>query len=360
MAAPVSIARPGIAAGRYIKSLIVARGDPMAAHAYGMGQGWGDTPATLTALKSAVAPSDTTDATSAGPLVAYPISADFVEFLRPQTLVGRLIGATRVPFHTRMLAVGAGGSAAWVGEAAAIPATKLDLDSNTTLGHAKVQALSVITNELARSSSPSAEAVIAADVARAISYELDKAFADPTNSGSAGVRPPSVFNNATEHASTGSTVDAITSDLQAAIGSLTDADEDLSSAVWIMSPRSAAHIAGLRGTGGSPAFPQATARGGSIWGIPILTSRAVPDLGSPEEGFVGLLQADGLALADDGAAALEFSEHAAVQMLDNPTDSATQMVSLWQNGLAAIKATRYINWQLRRAGAAAFVSGCKY
>ncbi|MFD2404896.1 HK97 family phage prohead protease [Azorhizophilus paspali] len=73
--------------------------------------------------KAAVAAATTSDSTWAGPLVGDETSvfADFVEYLRPQTILGRfgtngVPGLRRVPFRTPLIGQTSGGDGYWVGE----------------------------------------------------------------------------------------------------------------------------------------------------------------------------------------------------------------------------------------------------
>jgi hypothetical protein len=45
---------------------------------------------------------------------------------------------------------------------------------------------------------------------------------------------------------------------------------------------------------------------------------------------------------------------------DSPPTAATNMVSLWQQNMVAIKAERFINWAKRRSTSVAMISGAKY
>lgn len=47
---------------------------------------------------------------------------------------------------------------------------------------------------------------------------------------------------------------------------------------------------------------------------------------------------------------IAVSMEAAVEMKDDPSGSAQQLVSFWDSGLAGIRAVRFINW-LRRVDA---------
>ena len=87
------------------------------------------------------------------------LAGEFLEFLRPMTIVDRIPNLRRVPPNVRIIGQTTGGTGYWVGQGAAKPVTRFGV-APTTLGFAKVAAISVLTEELARFSSPSAEALV--------------------------------------------------------------------------------------------------------------------------------------------------------------------------------------------------------
>lgn len=347
--------RRGLTATRFLKSLAIAKGDPVAAHGYACGQNWRDTPIVEKALVDAI------DQNSGSALLAQA-GFDFAEFLRPQTILGRLAGLRRVPFNVRMLAQTGGTAAHWVGETHPKPLSAASFEGET-LPLAKVCAICVITGELLRSSAPSAESVLSADLGRAGAQAMDEAFIDPANAGISDVKPASVTSGVTPIASTGSMVANIDNDLDALLNALSAAGSDLGAAVWVMRPRTAIYLARLRAPGGDGAlaYPGMSARGGVLMGLPVITSANVPvssTSGNPTS--ITLLDPSQIALADEGEAELGVALHASVQMEDAPQTGAQSQVSLWQRGLAALRAERTINWRARRAGMAQVLSGVTY
>lgn len=205
-----------------------------------------------------------------------PVGFDYAEFLRPQTIIGRLTGLRRLPFRTRMVSQSGGSMAYWVGEQAPKPITLSEF-TGESMPVAKVASIAVITEELARSSAPSAESTISRDLSRAGSEAMDFAFIDPNNAGIPDVMPPSITNGAPQFPSTGATVGNIDEDLAKLIQSLIDAGSDLTFATWVMLPRTAIYLSRLRGSSdGPPAYPGVSARGGTLLGLPVITSGNVP------------------------------------------------------------------------------------
>src|SRR5699024_10326258 len=92
------------------------------------------------------------------------VFADYVELLRPQTIIGKFgqngIPALRnAPFNVRLISQTSGATAHWVEEGSGKPITKFD-GARTTLEPLTVAALSAATKQLLRRSSPSADRLI--------------------------------------------------------------------------------------------------------------------------------------------------------------------------------------------------------
>jgi HK97 family phage major capsid protein len=336
----------GQCAVRTIKALGVAKGSVPAAIAYAQSQGWPNTPDIVESIRAAAVTGTGTDD------VARPTPAafDFAEFLRPQTVIGKLVGLRRVPARVRLIAATAGSSAYWSGERNPRPISKLTL-AGSTLELLSVVAQLVTTRELLRSSAPSAESILSRDLGGASAQAVDEAFLDPLNAGVANVKPAAITNGAPVVHSSGGTLAQIDADLQILVNALHAAGSDLNFATWILRPRTALYLAGIRGSGGAPAFPQLGVKGGVLLGLPAITSSAsLSDVGSPTEGGeITLLDPSQILVADDGGSGLEISEQSAIAMADNPTAPST-LVSMWQTESALLRISRHVNWARTRPG----------
>jgi HK97 family phage major capsid protein len=340
----------GITSGRLIKCLALAGGDPQGALAVLAGQGVIDRDVELV-LRSMVDPVSLGDFT-VGNIVSN-VGADFSALLRQMTIIGRLTGIRRVPFDVRLTAQLSGGRAAWGREGTPAPAIDAGFATTLPLELLKVSAIAVLTKELVRLAKPSTEPLIAGDVAASLVEAMDTAFIDPASAGVPAAMPRSVTYGAPSFESSGSTPSAIDADWKLMLGVLLAANMTLASAVWIMSPVTAVSLSLMRDAGGSLAYPNMTARGGNLLGLPVLTSNACGASGSPGERFIALVEASEIALADDGAADLSYSANASVQMNDAPSTGPQALLSLWQNSLVGILASRFVNWTVRRPGAVA-------
>ena len=81
---------------------------------------------------------------------------------------------------------------------------------------------------------------------------------------------------------------------------------------------------------------------------------------------LGCLVAPGMPRPNDGVVTVDASDQASLEMLDSSlvqtgiVGTGASLVSLWQAGLLGLKATREINWKLRRAGAARYIISSAY
>lgn len=349
----------GIEFARYAMALGAAKGNIHQAFEIAKSR-FADSPRVVNVLKAAVAAGTTTDADWASDLVEYnQFAGDFVEYLRPRTIIGRFgqggIPALRsVPFNVNIRAQTSGGSGYWVGQGAPKPLTKFNFD-NIYLGWAKVANIAVLTEELLRFSNPSAEALVRDSLAGALIERLDTDFVDPTKAAVSNVSPASITNAATPitASGTGSAAD-IREDVRAAMTAFINANITPTAGVWIMPTTTALALSLMRNALGQREFPDISMLGGTFEGLPVITSEYVPTVSAGAT--VILANASDIWLADDGQVVIDASREASLQMLDNPTNNsgdgtATTMVSMFQTNSVAMRAERWINWKLRRAAA---------
>jgi len=305
--------------------------------------------------KTAIAAGDTTTTAWAAPLVQYDnMASEFVEYLRPQTIIGKLTGLRRVPFNIRFPSQSAGSSVGWVGQGLPKKVSKLTLATNT-LGFAKAAGIVVITKELAMFSSPSAETLVRDDLASAMIAFLDQQFIDPGVAASANVSPASITNGLTsQNQATGTTLATFEADVATAMAVLIAGEIPFTSAVWVTDPYTAMKIGMLRTSNGDYAYPGVGVNGGTLFGIPLITSNGIPHSVSAGS-IVALFSQPDIFLADEGGLEVDASDQASIEMNDAPTGGATSLTSLWQNNLIGIRCERVINWQRRRTAAVTYI-----
>jgi len=299
--------------------------------------------------RAAVAGGTTTDAAWAGPLVFYQnLVSEFVEFLRPQTILGKLVGYRPVPFLVSIPRQTTGFSAQWVGEGQGKPVGAISFD-RITLPWAKIALISAITDELARFSSPSAEMLVRNDLAASVAQFMDQQFVDPAVAALAAVRPGSITNGSHQVAASGNSVAHVTADLSAAMLYLTDQNSPMIAPVWIMHTHAYQFLITQRSSIDTFVWKDEMLTG-KLMGIPFIVSNNVPIAAGLSS--ITLFDANDLLLADDGQMLFDASAEASLQMDSAPVTppvAATIMVSMWQQNMLAIKVERYIYWLMRRS-----------
>ena len=348
----------GTAFTRYAMALIQSRGNlPQAlevakAHC-------ADTPEVIAVLRAAVSAGTTTDPVWAKPLVEYTnMTGEFIELLRPETIIGRIPGFRMVPFNIKMPRQTSGASANWVGEGAPKPLSKLGFD-NVTLPEANIAVIIAITEELARFSNPSAEALVRADMVAAVSEFMNQQFIDPTVAAVAGIKPAAVTNGAPAIPSSGTTFAEIMDDLGKALTAMSTAQIP-GPYVWVMNPRTKISLSLMRTSQDVMAFPSVGVNN-TLLGYPIVDSNQVAVTGvAPGTTYIALLAPNQILMADDGQTTLDASREASLQMDSAPVAGATTLVSLWQNNLIGLRAERYCYWMLRRPQAVQVITGVAY
>jgi HK97 family phage major capsid protein len=344
----------GTAFTRYVALLALSKGNIMQAEVLANNH-FKDTPEVGIVMKAAVAAGSTSDTTWAGPLVQYnDMVGEFIELLRPQTIIGRLDSVRRVPFNIRIPRQTAGTTGTFVGEGSPTPVKKLDFD-NITLPWAKASTIVVITAELAKLSNPSAEALVRQDLMDGLAQYLDKRLIDPAYPGVANVSPASLTNGVTPTQSTGATLAALDQNVRTCMTTFADAELGLGAGVWVMSASMAIRLSMMRTNQDSKAFPELSVNGGTFYGLPVIVSNNVVGSGSPGDQYLILIDQSNVLLADDGQLMIDVSTEASLEMNDAPSGGATSLRSLWQNGLMGVKCDRWIYWTKRRSQAVQFI-----
>lgn len=357
---------PGIPFTRYVLALARARGNLTGALeiAKAHEQWRAESPEVETVLRAAVAAGTTTDTTWASPLVTYQIMAnEFINYLDPLTIIGRIPGFRRVPFKVKIPRETGAATVNWVGEGKVKPLTSLAFDT-VTMEFAKIAGIIPLTEELVRFGNPSAEAIVRDRLAAAITAFMDNEFVDPTNA-STDVSPASVTYGVSGTTATGVTAAALRADIKTVMSVFLAANQSPSGSVWIMTQQQALAISLMVNSLGQSEFPGINMEGGTFVGLPVIASENIPATGgSPiDGGLIILLKASEVLLADDGQVTIDASREATLQMdsaPDSPPTASTTMVSMWQHNMIAIKAERFINWQKARSTACAFIQYAKY
>lgn len=274
-----------------------------------------------------------------------PHAMEFFNLVFEKTIPGRLMGIRRIPINVRVLAMVSGVQGYWVGEANPKPISRPTL-AGATLRSAKVAAIICATKESLQAGGAIMEAGLQLDLERAVIAAIDEAFIDAANAGVADERPAAVTYDAPAIAATGDP----SADLVALVSAF---EGDLSSAVIVTDPVTATRYATIRDAAGGFMFLDIGPRGGSLIGIPVITSRSSPQ--NSNGGQIALIDPTGIAYGGEGITVNAY-EHATLAMSDTP-ESDPEMVSLWQTNTIAFKSEMFSNWEVQRAGGVAVLTG---
>jgi HK97 family phage major capsid protein/HK97 family phage prohead protease len=344
---------------RFTKSLALSRGNPMQAYEIAKNMKAGDRVETV--LKAAIGAGSTTSADFTSLLAQQTMANEFIELLRPQTILGKL-SPRAVPSNITIPRALSGTSASWLGEGKAAPLTNAAFN-DMKIGEHKIGAIAVFTEELLRRSEPSAEALVRDDLLATVATFVDLAFIDAANAGIADVKPAAITNGASSTAASGTTAAAVRADVATAYKKFIVANHPLDSGVWIMHPSTALSLSMMRNVNGAKEFEGISMNGGTLEGLPVVTSTSVP--GDAVAGYSVVLAVQNDIFVAEGGLTIDASREASLEMETAPTTSAktptsAQLVSLWQTGGVAIKAIRGITWTRRRPTAVAVISAAKY
>jgi HK97 family phage major capsid protein len=186
---------------------------------------------------------------------------------------------------------------------------------------------------------------------------IDEQLLDPSVVEVADTSPAAITNGAPEIVSTGADAASVEADMKLLFEAVT---ANLASPYLIMTRRTAIGLATLRTTSGDRLFPNVTAMGGDVWGVPVLTSASAPaDSDSPSNAIIVLLDAAEVMIAE-GDIEISVLQHVSLQLEDSPDSpptATTTMVSLFQLGMIGLGFTRYVRWCRRREGCCAYISG---
>lgn len=284
--------------------------------------------------------------------------ADFAEYLRPMTILGKFglggVPALRtVPFRQRLISSTGAGAAYWTGEAKPKGLTSFNF-SSTTLEPLKAASIAVLSMENVRDSSPSSDVIVRDELAAALAGRIDTDFIDPTNAGSANVKPASItYGKQAIAATTYTDADDVRLDIRSVMQYFINAYNPPTTGVWIMSSGNALALSLIVNGLGQAEFPGIGMNGGTFAGLPVITSEYIGT-------YVALVNATDIYFGDEGGIAVDMSTEASLEMLDTgftqnqPTGAS--LVSLWQNNLVGLRAERTLNWSSRRTTSVVYLT----
>ena len=351
-----SMVPKGIGFARAMIALAVCKGNRFHAAEEAKKQ-WPDMGTELEAvIKTEVLPGTTTGTTWAAPLIqsSARLVGEFIELLRPATIIGRIPNLRRVPFNVTVPVQSGGGTYGWVGEYQAKPVSALSLTTATLL-YTKVAGIIPYTKEALRFSDPSIETVVRNDMITGVARFEDTQFVDPAVHNSAGVNPASITDQIIQVAASGTTATHFRNDFKNILGKMITNNEDPAGLVILMSASVAMNLASLMNSLGNAEFPTINMQGGSYMGIPIVVSQNVG-------ARVILLDPAQILIAEDPSVTIDVSEEASVVMdtLPEASPRATSLVSFWQRNLIGLRVERFVTWKRAQTSAVEYIASAVY
>ena len=285
-------------------------------------------------------------------------TGDFITYLYSQTVFDSL-PLRSVPANVTIKGQDGASSAFWVGESKSIPNTNMDA-SAVSLTPLKVGAIAVVSNELLRDSSPSAEMLVRDSLVEASAQKVDTTFFS-TDAASSGVSPAGILNGVVVGATGGATEAELIGDMVGLVRPFITAKYPLAGLVWVTNPLIAMQIGLMRNALGQNAFPTVTANGGTLEGRTVYTGHNVAT------GDFILMSPGDIWKIGDGGVQVSVSREAMIEQdsapqgaTDTPVTASTKFTSMFQAESTAIKVVRSINWQKRRSGAVQYIGNASY
>ncbi|MDQ0558318.1 HK97 family phage major capsid protein/HK97 family phage prohead protease [Rhizobium mesoamericanum] len=319
---------------------------------------WGNSaPELVESIKAAVAGGGTESGEWGAELVrAERYTGDFIDYLYSRTIFDKL-PLREVPANVNIAGQDGAATGYWVGQSKSIPVSKADfMDVNLT--PLKVAALAVVSKELLRDSSPSAEKLVRDALVEASAQRVDQTFLG-AGAAVAGVSPAGILNGLTAGTSAGTDIDGVIADVKALYAGFIAANN--SEGLQFVTTQSLAKSLGLmQNSLGNWAFPGLGANGGTLLGDQLAAG------GNVGAGDLILLKPSDIYKIGDRGVEVSLSTEAAIQMDDAPNGASdtpvanTSVVSMFQTDSVAIKVVRPLNFAKRRASAVAYIGDANY
>jgi hypothetical protein len=282
-------------------------------------------------------------------------NGDFIKFLHSKTVFDSL-PLRSVPANVTIKGQDGAATANWVGESKAIPATAADF-STVSLTPQKVAAIAVVSNELLRDSSPSAEMLVRDALVEASAQKVDTHFFS-TTAASSGVYPAGILNGVVVGTTGGATEAELIGDIAGLMRNFITAKYDINGLVWCMSPLLALQISLMRNALGQNAFATMP---NTLEGRPVYSGHNVGT------GDLILMSAGDIWKIGDSGVQVSISREATIEQddapqgaTDTPVTMSTKFTNMFQAESTAIKVVRSINWAKRRTGAVHYIGNATY
>lgn len=284
-------------------------------------------------------------------------TGDFIEYLNAKTLFFQL-PLREVPANVMIKGQDGKATGYWVGESKPIPNSKPDF-SAVSLTPLKVAALAVISNELLRDSSPSAEMLVRDALVEASAQRIDSTFFS-ASAASAGVSPAGILNGVTAIGTTGPDGENVRGDVRNLYAPFLAA-LNASGLVFAMNPSIGKALQLMVNALGQSEFPGISQNGGTLLGDTAYTGDNINAahliLFKPSD--IYRIGDTGVEVSMSNQATIEQSS-APVGATDTPVAMTQYMTSMFQAESTAIKVVRPINYAKRRSGCVQYIDDAAY
>lgn len=286
-------------------------------------------------------------------------TGDFIDFLWATTVYNQL-ALREVPANVQIKGMDGVGEGFWVGEGRGIGVTVFDF-MTVNLSPLKVGAISVMSKEWLRDSSPSGELLVRDGLVNAARQTIDGRFLSNT-AASAGVSPAGIFNGISAMGSSGWTAANVRQDVQRLLQPFIDA-RNLGGLHVIMSKSLALALSFMvNALSSQREFPGVNAQtGGTLLDMPVAVGE---NLGAD---VIAVVKPSDIYRIGSEGISVELSRDASIEMSRAPTldagsspPTAASLVSMFQTDSVALKVVLPINFQKRRSHVAQWISDAQY
>lgn len=282
----------------------------------------------------------TTDVNFAAALVhENRLVGEFVNMLQAATIFDKLTGMRPVPFDTVIPSKTKRGKAQWVGEGKKKPLTNPEF-GDIKIGHHKLAAITVFTEELMRRSDPSVDALVRDDLIEAGQILIDETFIGAQEG--TDVIPVGMLHGVAAIKASGEDAAAYDKDLQDLTDKFLEANLSLDGSFYLMSETRASRMGNLRDPLGRYLYPEMRSQAKQLNGLPVITSQTIGDK-------IILIKTTELLLAKEGGVDVSYSDQATLENEDGT------MINLWQENKIAVRVENFITWAKRRPIAAQWI-----
>lgn len=284
-------------------------------------------------------------------------TGDFIEYLNKRTLFFQL-PLREIPANVTIKGQDGTATGYWVGQSKAIPVSAQDF-SAVTLPPLKVAALAVVSNELLRDSSPSAEMLVRDALVEACAQRVDATFFS-TTAASNGVSPAGLLNGLTAIGTTGPDGEHVRADVKNLYAPFIAA-YNAGGLAFAMNPGLAKSLQLMVNALGQAEFPGISQNGGTLLGDPVFTGDHL------NSAHLYLMKPSDIYRIGDMGIEVSVSREAAIEQnsaptgaTDTPAGVSTAWTSMFQSESTAIKVVRPINYAKRRSHAVQYINDAAY